>query len=221
MTVMLDKGARGLEVNVNLLAEDHDKKHDRYMQGGNRFLQPRYCEGVLNSWHREKGIDYSWGSYGENRGYLWRDTPYGAGKACIHLGEDINVPVGTEVVAGAQCEVVHRDADCPQQYGWGNRVIVKLRGVDAWIIYAHLSHGFSCRRGDILAKGATIGYVGSPEENGGWYPHLHVQAMTMAAWKRFENDPESVDGYCTIEEWQELRRIFPRPSTYVKLIARH
>jgi hypothetical protein len=40
------------------------------------------------------------------------------------------------------------------------------------------------------------GNIDSPEENGGWYPHLHLQSLSSAAGESVRHDPDTLlDGY--------------------------
>lgn len=182
--------------------------------GKNPYIVPGILAERLNSYHRRQGLDATFGSYGENRGFIWRQTYLDAMKDPIHAGIDINVPAGSLVVADADCEVVWVGTDYPDSHGWGNRVIVKLRGIEIWMIYAHLGAPI-VRVGRPLGPGSGLGYVGAPHENGGWYPHLHVQAMTREAWEMFQADPASIDGYCPAAEWTQKKKLFPFPGKYI------
>ena len=52
------------------------------------------------------------------------------------------------------------------------------------------------RRGYRLAQGTPGGNIDLPEENGGWYPHLHLQSLSSAAGELVRHDPDTLpDGY--------------------------
>jgi hypothetical protein len=53
--------------------------------------------------------------------------------------------------------------------------------------------------------------IGTPEENGGWYPHLHLQALSGAAWEAVQHAPDALlDGYGYSDE--PLGSLFPDPA---------
>lgn len=192
-----DAAFRGLSVNAK-----------------NPYIVPGFLGEVLETYHRRRGLGGTYGSYGENRGFVWRQTYLDAMKNPIHAGVDINVPDGTMVVADADCTVAWVGTDYPEAHGWGNRVIVKLQGIDIWIIYAHLGAPM-CSVGNRMGVGSPIGYVGASHENGGWYPHLHVQSMVGKAWDMFLADHASIDGYYPADEWLEKKLLFPFPGKYI------
>ncbi len=180
----------------------------------NLFIIPEFLDDELSTYHRRQGLAATFGSYGENRGFIWRQTYLDGMVNPIHAGIDINVPTDSLVVADAACTVVWIGTDHPDEHGWGNRVIVKLHGIDIWMIYAHLRSPM-WRVGMMLGAGCPIGHVGSPHVNGGWYPHLHVQAMTRQAWEMFLADPTTIDGYYPAEQWQEKKLLFPFPGKFI------
>jgi murein DD-endopeptidase MepM/ murein hydrolase activator NlpD len=218
MTVVVPAAWKSTVAHIDELSAQWRIATGTPMTGPNAFARPETLAQLLDEYHVRNGVNFSHGVYGENRTRVWRGTyldefPGG----CIHLGEDINVPVGTEVQADAACEVVWKGDDTPDMHGWGNRLIVKLRGLQIWIIYAHLSQVIRCNVGDILTPGYVFGTVGDIDENGYWHPHLHVQAMTVEGWSLFTTDKKLVDGYCAVGQWPILRRVYPDPSQYVRI----
>lgn len=180
----------------------------------NPCIVPDILSEMLETYHRRRGLAGTYGSYGEPRGFVWRQTYLDAMKNPIHAGIDINVPARTMVVADAECTVVWVGTDYPDAHGWGNRVIVKLHDIDIWMIYAHLGAPI-CRVGNRMEVGSPIGLVGSVRENGGWFPHVHVQSMTKAAWEMFLVNPASIDGYYPAAEWPEKKLLFPFPGKFI------
>jgi 4-aminobutyrate aminotransferase-like enzyme len=78
--------------------------------------------------------------------------------------------------------VVHslRDNDAPGDYG--PTVVLEHRGEDHptfWTLYGHLSRTTLSRLGvgQPVAAGEQLGWLGDVSENGGWWPHVHVQVM--------------------------------------------
>lgn len=145
---------------------------------------PHVCARWINHLHSLLGVDYSYGGYLEDRSVLWKNHYM---NEYIHLGVDFNVPAKTPVhspVTGVVREVWF---DPDMHGGWGGRVIIERNNI--LYIFAHLDLQ-SVWVGDIIAQGDIISVVGTPETNGGWFPHLHVQCT-----------PASVavthDGYAT------------------------
>jgi murein DD-endopeptidase MepM/ murein hydrolase activator NlpD len=214
MTIPSIRDARIAVLNLSRFAEKDAAFRGLSATGNNPYIDPFFLDRALTQYHERQGLDATFGSYGENRGFIWRKTYLDAIKDPIHAGIDINVPAGTLVEADADCEVVWVGTDYPDDHGWGNRVIVKLRDHDIWMIYAHLGAPI-VRVGRPLPAGSALGYVGRPHENGGWYPHLHVQAMTREAWEIFLADPASIDGYYPAALWEDTKRMFPFPGKYI------
>ena len=99
----------------------------------------------------------------------------------IHIGLDLFAEAGTVVLAPLD-GTVHAFADnaFPQDYG----PVIILRhetdgGDEFFTLYGHLSRESltELRVGDRVRAGAPIATLGSPDVNGGWTPHLHLQIM--------------------------------------------
>ncbi|MCG3159570.1 MAG: Acetylornithine/succinyldiaminopimelate aminotransferase [Acidobacteria bacterium] len=133
----------------------------------------------------------------------------------VHLGVDLFVEAGTPIYAPIEGEI-HASArnDAPLDYG--HVIILKHRTPDNhtfYTLYGHLSaaslEGLSVGRQ--VAKGEKIATTGSPNENGGWTPHLHFQLITdllhqdcdfpgvcrasqRELWRGFSPDPNLILG---------------------------
>jgi hypothetical protein len=175
---------------------------------------PEYCTSWVNDIARALGVDYTYGGYMEDRSYLWAGH-YHDPSRMRHLGIDYNVPAGTRVyypfdVAAATVMHVLRDKD--QDGGWGGRVIVRPHGVNhPWVIFAHLMHDYLPFEGDLLQRGSYIGTVATSSENGGWYPHLHLQCV--AEELVFREGLDSIDGYGLNSEHDS--ESFPNPEDFM------
>ncbi|GHG09656.1 transglycosylase family protein [Streptomyces hydrogenans] len=88
-----------------------------------------------------------------------------------HSGLDITAPSGTPVRAAAAGTVVAINA---AGSAYGNHVVVAHSG-GVYTLYAHLS-GYTVARGQHVAAGERIGYVGSTGNSSG--PHLHFEVRT-------------------------------------------
>jgi murein DD-endopeptidase MepM/ murein hydrolase activator NlpD len=188
------RDADACAVDLNALARET-------MKGGNEkkspFLEPGLTEEFLDAVNRRYGVAYTFGGYLEDRRDLWRGS-YLKEDESVHLGIDINVPVGTAVSVTTKSHVEKIIHDTEQDGGWGTVVFLRPDrpvGEISHFLYAHLSRDVSVKAGDVVLPGDIVGRAGESGVNGGWYPHIHVQAMTRAAWSKFGSDLKQFDGY--------------------------
>ncbi len=123
---------------------------------------------------------------------------------------------GNSVAVDVHAQVILVDDDTPLVGGWGNRVMLSVQHQGIVLIYAHLSADVSCKVGDVVTPGTVIGRVGDQSQNGYWYPHTHVQAMTMERYRRFKDAPDELDGYGAKKDIPTLTRDFPNPMLWVR-----
>ena len=179
---------------------DYFAHHRPMRESKSIYLEPALTQTFLNALHRTQGVAYSFGGYLENREDLWAGS-YMEPEKSVHLGIDINVPAGTEVSVVHPCRVAKIIHDSDQDGGWGSVIMFALEkpvGRTSHFIYAHLSKDdIRVKAGDIIEPGQIVASLGTPDVNGGWYEHLHVQAMTMDAWNmvRDRHDMGAFDGY--------------------------
>lgn len=179
------------------LNEEAQKLFTKSPTPHNRLLDPEVCQKWIESLHAERGADYSWGGWMEDRSFLWRDHYHHPGRM-THLGVDYNVPAGTQVHLPYGGKLLCAEQDPDQNGGWGGRAIYEIRGL--YVIFAHLSE-VEGTVGRLYPAGTLIGRVGNHKTNGGWYPHLHLQCM-----RRYNL---SVDGYGPNDEYTRIE--FPDP----------
>lgn len=186
----------------------------------NPLNDPWFCDSWVGRITARLGADHSWGGWLEDRSHLWRGHYLPPG-CTVHLGIDLNVPAGTLVLAPLAGEVMHAVPCREQGGGWGGWFVLRADkppgGVD-YLLLGHLAHRGLPQPGDRLTAGASVGTIGTPLENGGWYPHLHLQALSTAAWDAVQHDPDRLlDGYA----WPgpDLAGQFPDPAQLVGLPA--
>lgn len=126
------------------------------------------------------------GRYGEAR-FFYTSPLFADGDALtdenrtVHLGMDIFTEPGSKVYAPLSGTVVSFSRnDAPQDYG--PVIILEHRTDEGHIfhtLYGHLSldslEGLHLRKA--VARGESIGRIGTPDVNGGWPPHLHFQII--------------------------------------------
>ena len=126
---------------------------------------------------------WSIGRYDEDRAIY--DQPLFGGVRTVHLGIDLGGPAGTAVHAPTAGVVEHAGYN-PADGDYGH-VIVTRHQLDerpVWVLFGHLSAQSITHSpvGRVLVPGDVIGWLGEHHENGGWFPHVHVQLC----WERPE-----------------------------------
>ncbi|MCV6548269.1 MAG: aminotransferase class III-fold pyridoxal phosphate-dependent enzyme [Cohaesibacter sp.] len=135
---------------------------------------------------QENGADFAIGLYGEDR-VCYRTDAFkaleGSTYRSIHLGLDIFRPAGTPIYAPIDGEVISLvNNDIYLDYG--PTLILKHQagetGESFYTLYGHLALESLdlFQPGDTVKQGALIGYLGNPDVNVGWAPHLHFQIIT-------------------------------------------
>ena len=90
------------------------------------------------------------------------------GMSTTHMGIDFGMPVGTELVAPADCVVKYTGYD-PSRGNW----IVMYVGEGYYVLYQHLS-SISVYTGQHLDKGTTVAFSGNSGVGTGAHLHLEV-----------------------------------------------
>jgi 4-aminobutyrate aminotransferase-like enzyme/Ser/Thr protein kinase RdoA (MazF antagonist)/murein DD-endopeptidase MepM/ murein hydrolase activator NlpD len=125
------------------------------------------------------------GAYGEAR-LLYTAPAFVTGRdpaaeaRTIHLGLDLFAPPGTPVYAPLD-GVIHALHNNAARLDYGPLIILRHDAGDTpfFTLYGHLSATslFGKHVGDRVARGECFAWLGTPAENVGWTPHLHVQII--------------------------------------------
>ncbi|MEP6729599.1 MAG: aminotransferase class III-fold pyridoxal phosphate-dependent enzyme [bacterium] len=136
---------------------------------------------------KAEGIAVAVGRYDEPR--LLYTAPFfasgpdtGDERRTIHIGLDLFADAGTPVHAPLD-GVVHAYADNPARQDYGPVIVLRHAtddGIDFFTLYGHLSRESldGLHVGKSVKRGERIATLGSPDENGAWTPHLHLQVIT-------------------------------------------
>ena len=190
------QGKSWVQVDLNDLAIK-----DFLQMEENKLLDAQFCDNWVKGIANKLGADFTWGGHFEDRKHLWTGY-YSDAKKVTHLGIDYNVPSGTPVAAPVACEVVHSWADTSVHNGWGGRLLLKLdtRWMGApYLVLGHLAHKDLPPVGTRFAAGDIIHTTGVPSENGGWFPHLHVQCVNESFYQQHIGDLKLLDGYYLVD----------------------
>ncbi|MFN8377042.1 MAG: peptidoglycan DD-metalloendopeptidase family protein [Anaerolineae bacterium] len=117
--------------------------------------------------------------------YAARTYPYGStagGRLQVHLGQDMENPTGTPILAAADGVVLHAGDDLTTLLGpynnyYGNAIVLQHNFTDStgetvYTLYGHLSR-VAVTPGQSVKRGDVIGYVGAAGIAQG--PHLHFE----------------------------------------------
>lgn len=157
------------------------------------------------------------GGYNEHRTIYAVSPHFDAGEEPrrLHLGIDIWGAVGTPVMAPLNGHVhSFRFNDHFGDYGATIVLQHKLDGYTFYTLYGHLS--ISNLRGLYesmpIAAGQTFAHFGTPNENGGWPPHLHFQVIEDI--QHFRGD---FPGVCRYSERERYLKNCPDPDLILQL----
>ncbi len=160
----------------------------------------------VNPWIPSK-TEFSIGKYDEVRPEMYV-TPIFKGIRNIHVGIDINGPIGTPCMAFTDGIISHFGYN-PEPGDYGNVIILQhnISGMDIWALYGHLSsesiEGKSV--GQKVGRGETIAWFGPENQNGGWEPHLHFQLSLI------EPRTHDLPGVVSSEDRIQALRAYPDP----------
>ncbi|HKW10497.1 MAG TPA: aminotransferase class III-fold pyridoxal phosphate-dependent enzyme, partial [Gemmatimonadaceae bacterium] len=177
-------------------------------------LTPRIAAAMA-----EAGVRVALGRYDEPR--LLYTAPFFGGplpnseRRTIHIGLDLFADSGTPVHAPLD-GVVHAFANNAVPQDYGPVIILRHETTDGdpfFTLYGHLSRvsldGLAIGRR--IRRGERFAWLGAPNENVGWTPHLHLQIITdplgldtdfpgvapasqRAVWRSLSPDPNLIVG---------------------------
>lgn len=128
--------------------------------------------------HRRGSAPALIGGYGEDRGVYAASSLFAdrGEPRRIHLGLDIWTDAGTPVRAPLDAEV-HSLAINDHLGDYGGTIILAHDGF--FTLHGHLAHRSlaALRPGQAIAGGEVFAWLGTPQQNGGWPPHLHFQRI--------------------------------------------
>jgi len=146
---------------------------------------PTLTEKIFGEMKRA-GVRVGVGRYNEARP-LYSSPLFGSGdnpvseRRTIHLGVDLFVEPGTALRAPLD-GMVHILANNASPQDYGPLVILRHEtgeGEEFFTLYGHLTTDTltGLKVGQRVARGQEFARVGTPEENGGWAPHVHFQII--------------------------------------------
>ncbi len=139
-------------------------------------------EDYLDKRREENDKFVAHGGYKEQRALYRRSARFQDGAVRdVHMGIDLWAPAGTSVHAIMDGKI-HSFADNDDAGNYGPTLILEheYQGEKLYSLYGHLSksdiQGWEV--GVRFRESEQIATLGTPQENGGYSPHLHFQLMT-------------------------------------------
>jgi hypothetical protein len=222
---------RSAYCNLDLFAQMQGQGRDVDIR--NPYLDAHMCAEMVSEAAQYLRANYTHGGYGEDRRVLWRGSYLEEGAKFIHLGHDTNVQAGTPLHMPFSGVVLAAgdDTEAFGPHGWGRWCIVQpnedvglVKGKNVFVVFAHL--GDVPSEGTEYSKGEQFATVGTPETNGGWYPHVHTQVVDAVQhpffdvtnlhrndWQRFMTE---LDGYASVEDFRrDAGRVYHDPLNWI------
>lgn len=168
-------------------------------------FRQNYSPEIMTDFTRSGG--WGVGGYLEKRADMYLAPQYG-NRRNIHMGIDIWAREGEPVFSPLDGKIAYK-AYHGEDGNYGGTIVLKhqFEGRELFALYGHLSkkslklndEGVDVEAGDV------IGWLGGPDENGSWPPHLHYQISIK--------DPGEADmpGVVAEEEVDEAAKIYPDP----------
>ena len=127
----------------------------------------------------------------------------------FHLGIDLDMKAGEPVLVPIDGVIVLSEYEQGDgNYGGMCVLQCEHEGSAIYIIFGHLAIASLPKAGEKFRKGEQIATIGTREENGNWFEHLHIQELTQ---KGFDNG-WVYKGYCSQREIDGLDEFCINPS---------
>jgi len=159
------------------------------------------------------------GGYGEERDFYWTSPLFKSDeeKRTIHLGIDLWTKPLTPIYAPLDAMVYGvTNNNLPLDYGY--TVVLKHSIADNtfYSLYGHLSDQEieKLEVGQRIKQGNIFCYIGYPETNGGWAPHLHLQLIID-----MEGNQDDYPGVCTKSMQSQYLHNCPSPEKLILATA--
>jgi murein DD-endopeptidase MepM/ murein hydrolase activator NlpD len=178
-------------------------------------------ERYINNYLLENNKKVAYGGYLEKRAIYQRSTHFNQQNAeterNIHLGVDLWVEAGTEVLAVFDGEI-HSFQDNTNFGDYGPTIILRhqVDGITFHTLYGHLSRESlkDLKVGQPVKKGEVIARLGDAAVNGDYAPHLHFQVIKDIGV--FKGD---YPGVCSKQDVAFYSKNCPDPNLLLKILS--
>ncbi len=187
------------------------------LQTGPRLYEFEALEGFVAQRMEKTGSPIVWGGYLEHR-MIYSSSPLfheDQHPRNIHLGIDFWTDAGSSVHAPLP-GTVHSFQDNSAFRDYGPTIILQheMYGRIFHTLYGHLSQASinGLQVGQSISKGQRIAWLGVPNENGNWPPHLHFQIIVDMHGKKGD-----YPGVCALEELKAYSANCPDPRWLLEI----
>jgi len=174
----------------------------------------REVNEMINRFHNDQSVAWSVSGDREHRGmalYSHSESIAREGRT-VHVGLDINVPVGTALYAPFDCEVITSEYEAgPGNYGWMCVLRCDDEGQVFYLMFGHLAQDGLAPVGAKLCAGDVFAKVGDFHENGGYWHHTHLQVLTERGFK----EGWAYKALCRPDEVKDMDALCPSPMFLV------
>jgi len=175
--------------------------------------------------HARENATWSLGGYLENRQIALANYPQMVTQErYFHLGIDINAPAGTPLYAPTDCTVIKSEYESGEG-NYGGMILLEINNSRAqkadiyehdlptpiYLVFGHLALDSLPKIGTKLNGGAYLATIGDFNENGNFFHHTHLQALT----KRGLDQGWMHKGYCTRADLATIDNFCPDPTRFI------
>lgn len=132
---------------------------------------------------------------------------------CMHMGVDIWLEEGTELISPVDVRI-HSFANNDNHLDYGHTIILECddQSYCNYLLFGHLSADSikGIKAGQAIKRGEAFAKIGSPSENGGWVPHLHMQCIND-----LQGYVGDFPGIALESELEEFQKNCPDPMGFV------
>lgn len=149
-----------------------------------------------------------WGIAGflEDRSLRLRWTPMVDEWRIFHLWIDIIAPENTEIFSPFAGEIIESTVEPWKASYWGYVVVrYDINWCIFYVLFGHLDPKSLPALWAVVQWG-EVGKIWSPEVNGGWTTHTHMQVLTEEGFKEYKNK-----GYCRSSDIGTIENYCPNP----------
>ena len=184
---------------------------------GDALSSATRCGAFLEQFLKEEKGRVAWGGYLERRNLYRGFGHFNQDRAAsreYHLGIDFWADAGTGVFAPWEGRV-HSFANRTGPGDYGPVILLEhqLEGHKMYSLFGHLAASSleGLYAGKAFGPGARIGHLGTPQENGGYSPHLHFQLVRDL--QGFQGD---YPGVCAARDLGFYRENCPDPMELLR-----
>lgn len=168
----------------------------------------QYNNALMKSTHTKWAL----GWYLEDRSYILTDTHIKKEGRIYHLGVDIIFHAGTMLYSPLAWIVYERwYEEGDGNYGW--YIIIEYPTIwnnSFFVLYGHLSYQ-SISQKIKIGLGEWFACLGTKEENGNWFEHLHMQVFTGKDIEKWKSK-----WYCSLNDMKSIKYYCPDPSFLIR-----